>query len=149
MTHFLFDLTIYLPFPYPQIERERVLIIIGIPDYCRRAHQLIIAALSARPFTPEDVLFQQERLEYRNDPRESQPTHQQPSTSQAIFNDDHQHHPATSALYSSMGYASLRYPSNEHMAMVRRHNGKTGALTSIRACCQKGARLDLHQFSIA
>jgi hypothetical protein len=134
------------PLSLSQIERERVLIIIGIPDYCRRAHQLIIAALSARPFTPEDVLFQQEPLEYRNDPREPQPTHQQPSASQAIFNDDHQHHRAASALYSSMAYASSRYPSSEHMAMVRRHNGKTGA--PISHTCSSLARSSTRLLSV-
>ena len=93
-----------------------MLIVIGIPDYCRRAHQLIIAALSACPLTPEDALSQQERQQYRNDPRKP---HRLPSASRVVFDDNH-HHQAASALYSSMAYAPPRYPSSEHMAMVRK-----------------------------
>ncbi len=87
-----FNLTFNGPFSYLQIAKERVLIIIGKPDYCRRAHQLIIAALSASPLTPEDELFQQERPESWNDPQEPYLMHQQPSAFQTTFSDDHQYH---------------------------------------------------------
>lgn len=100
-----------------------MLIIIGMPDYCRRAHQLVISALSARPLMPEDSRhLYQERQQYPNGPRALQPPHQQPSYA---FNDGHHypHQQAASALYSSMAYAPPRYSSSDHLAMVSHENG--------------------------
>ncbi|GAB5029431.1 Hypothetical protein NocV09_00100460 [Nannochloropsis oceanica] len=100
------------------IANERILIIIGKPDYCRRAHQLIIAALSASPLTPEDVLHhQQGGSKSWNHPQEPQFIHQQPSASQATFSDDHQYQLAA-APYFSVANHLLCYPSSEHMNMT-------------------------------